>query len=403
MDKKLIRLLLILIGLIVFVIIFFSLINRKDRRQVFEYSKAEERLIDATKDYIKDNPEVAPKEGNPVIIAETELVQKGYLKEMSEAYQGEFSCNDIFVEVYYIDKDLYSYVPHMDCGAEGSNIKLSSKVIKDNEYGVVSGTGMYGLTSNGFVTDENNLYGMSGSSDLSYVFRGGQEDLLKNYVLLGNMLWRIVEIDKNDNMLLIYSINLDGNEPWDTRFNIELDEDVGINDYIREGLKSDIYQTLESFYAGKADLRGNQEFSYLIRTMTVPMDVCIGKRSLEDEGYDGSIECNEKIEDQNTTLLPAYMFMRASLDENCKTVVSESCQNYNYLSKMGRYWMVTTNTDKSNMCYVADDVGTLLQCERNSGVKPLILLSSNALYQSGSGTVTDPYRILAYDNIPEDK
>ena len=399
MDKKLIKLILILIGMIIFIIIFFSLINKKDRRIEFDYFTAEERLISATKSFLNDNPDAAPKENSPIIISESELVQKGYLKSFEETYSGSFSCGDIFVEVYYIEKDIYSYVPHMDCGEKGNTIKLSTQVIKDNQYGVVQGTGMYGLTSNGWVTDENKLYGLSGSSDLTYVFRGGQEELLKNYVALGNMLWRIVEIDKNDNMLLIYATTLSGTDTWDDRYNIEFDENLGINDYIRDELKSNIYQVLENFYNGKAQLRGRQEFSYLIRTMTVPMDVCVGKRYPEDEGYDGSIECNEKLENQNVSLLPLYMYIRASLDEECKTFVSMSCQNYNYLSNMGSYWMLTTHPEKSNMCYIASNVGNLAKCNRNSGIKPVILLSNSALYDSGSGTIEDPYVVLSYDDI----
>ena len=110
MDKKLIRLLLILVGLIVLVIIFFSLLNKKDNRAQFEYLKAEERLINATKAYIQDNPDVAPTKDNPVIITESELIQKGYLKSLSETYTGNFSCNDIYADVYYVSKNIYSYV-----------------------------------------------------------------------------------------------------------------------------------------------------------------------------------------------------------------------------------------------------------------------------------------------------
>ena len=62
--------------------------------------------------------------------------------------------------------------------------------------------------------------------------------------------------------------------------------------------------------------------------------------------------------------------------------------------------MLTTYPDQSNMCYVAGTVGSAIKCERNSGVKPVILLSGNALYDYGSGTVTDPYRIISYDDVP---
>ena len=377
-------------------IIFFSLINRKDVKTTFKYETAKEKLVDAARSFIKANPDAAPKVNDSVIITENELVQKNYLKPFNESYKGDIVCSDVYVDVFYVEKDSYAYVPHMDCGENANTLKLSTKVIKDNEYGVASGAGMYGLTSSGFVTDEDKLYGLSGSSDLIYVFRGGQEEYLKNYVALGNMLWRIVEIDKNDNLLLIYASTLDGNQPWDTRYNVELNYNAGINDYVRDGLKSDVYQALENFYLGKAQLRGRQDFSYLIRTMTEPMEVCVGKRRVDDEGYDGSIECDEKIENQNVALLSTYMYMRASLDPECKTFLSESCQNYNYLSNIGSYWLVNTNPEQSNLCYAVGTAGKVMKCERNASIKPVILLSSNALYESGSGTSTDPYKIVSY-------
>ena len=68
------------------------------------------------------------------------------------------------------------------------------------------------------------------------------------------------------------------------------------------------------------------------------------------ETKDGKVECSEILEEQEVGLLPAYNFMLASLDENCKTTTSRSCGNNNYLTQFNEdYWLITAVKDKGSI------------------------------------------------------
>ena len=402
MDKKLLRLVLIFIGVIVFIIIFFAVIGSMGSRKAFVYSDVENSLVEAAKRYVKGNPKEAPQDSDDVVkLADTMLQEKGYMKKYDKLYKEQDILCKGYVNVYYVSEKRYAYLPYLDCGTKGEGINLSDQVIEDNEYGVVSGSGMYVLTKNGFVTDEAQLDSAASSEGTTYVFRGNQNALINNYVKLENMLWRIVEIDSEGNMLMIYDSYLMEYQPWDERYNPSVEDNFGINDYNAAGKKSNILQVIESFYDGKVELRNNQSFSYLIKPLSVPTTVCVGKRSTTETGYDGSVECKEKLEEQYVSLLPGYMFMRASLDDKCTTITSKNCQNLNYLADYNSYWLLTTDSENSHICYNVNGYVRDMRCSMNSGIKPLITLGYDTLFDTGNGTKESPYIIKSY--VDEEK
>ena len=84
--------------------------------------------------------------------------------------------------------------------------------------------------------------------------------------------------------------------------------------------------------------------------------------------------------------------MNASIDTGCNTVLSESCQNYNYLAGGSSYWLVTAETGNTyNVFGVSRGVvkaGAAYQLMR---VRPVITLNSNVMIAKGTGTEKDPY------------
>ena len=85
----------------------------------------------------------------------------------------------------------------------------------------------------------------------------------------------------------------------------------------------------------------------------------------------------------------------ASLDENCKSPNNKSCKNYNYLSQVDDWWLVTANKDNNSTVYKVNQSGVIVaeNASTYSVVRPVIYLNSTAMYKSGEGTKEKPYKL----------
>ena len=133
------------------------------------------------------------------------------------------------------------------------------------------------------------------------------------------------------------------------------------------------------------------------RSKLIKTNLCIGKRTQTDTTKDGSVECSEKTEESfiYSTMLP-YEYMRASLDENCKNILDRSCANFNYLSNNSRSdeWSVTANPVNNKFVYeFVGDTYEVGIARSEKYVYPVVTLNEYAFYKSGSGTLSDPYRL----------
>jgi hypothetical protein len=201
-------------------------------------------------------------------------------------------------------------------------------------------------------------------------------------------------VDDEEDILLIYNENIQKGASWDKRYNEEVNKTQGINTYIDNGVKSAAIEKIESFIAGDEKLENKTKFSSSLKYIVVPMNLCIGKRAMEDKGTDGSIECKTVLENQKAGLLPAYMYMSASLDPTCEKTGDKSCGNNNYLAAYNNsYWLVTSNSEKSNECYYVNRSITSGVCSSNTSFKPIIKITGRVQYTEGDGTSKNPYVI----------
>ena len=403
MDKKLIKMLLILLGSIVGLILLISLFRNAFKRTAFKYSTVRTSLQNAAINYAKDHKDKLPQSSKEYLeLTDTFLKEEGYFSGYDKLYDDQVACKG-YVDVFREDEKVYTYITSLNCNNHKRDT-LYDRVLEDNNYGVVEGSGLYALYKGEFIKSESKLNDSNLMSKASYVFRGDETKNLYNYVQFENMLWRILEIDENGDFILMYDGTLSRSYSWDNRYNGEYEDNTGVNDYFKDGLKSNIAKTLGTFYLGGINLTGGVEkpkYSHIVQMISLPMDLCIGKRNSDDEGYDGSIECSEKLKDQYVGILPAYMYMRASLDENCTTLTSPYCSNFNYLSDFDHaYWLITASSAKSNLCFYVDGDAHSEKCKTKYSLKPIIKIPGDIEIKYGAdggvGSRLKPYRIYSF-------
>lgn len=397
MDKKMYKYVAILLVLIILCVVFVWISNLLTGGVKLTYEDLESKLLAATKDYIEDYPGVLPSTSNTsTTISSTTLVNGGYINDLSSYLTDSTVVCNGSVEIYLSNTDNYNYVPDLHCGSKYESIKLYDKVAADNEYGVVSGSGLYQRVNGKFVLEEEELSNSDSSDTFEYVFRG---DEVNNFVKIDDNYWRIVAIDGNNDMLLIYNNHIQKTSSWDDRYNEEVDKSQGVNFYEHNGIKSRVMESVESFYNEEAILENKEVYSTKTKYLVSPLNLCVGKRSTTSTDISGSIECSTVLEEQYIGLLPAYYYMSASLDDNCDTIESKNCGNYNYLSQFDDYWwLLTANSENTNEAYnVTQSYVQSSLCSYKSNIRPVILLGSRAVYESGSGTEADPYTVKFYE------
>lgn len=390
MDKKMYKYIGILLGLILLLVIFIWLTNVFTGGNKLSYESLEKKLIDAAKDYAKDYSAIYPTEiGTSTVISSTVLINNNYINEFSSYLNDtDVVCNGS-VEIYMVEEDYYNFTTDFNCGNKYSNIKLYEKIIADNNYGIVEGSGLYEKVDGKFITDESEL-GSHDYNTLEYVFRG---DEVNNFLKIDENLWRIVSINENGDILLIYVGHVQKTSPWDDRYNETVKKNQGINIYEKDGIKSRAMENALKFYNGEVVLMDKEPYSEKTRYLTVPMSLCVGKRNQTDSDISGSIECQTILENQYVGLLPAYYYMSASLDDSCNSIVSKNCGNYNYLSYFDDYWwLLTANSENTNEAYnISRKFAESTLCSSRSNIRPIIMLGSRAIYDSGDGTENNPY------------
>lgn len=357
---------IILIITILLLVILFVISTLKPK--VYKYTDIETILKKAAISYFADFPESLPQnEGSIIEIDSSNLVAAGKMKELSEYTKEGVVCSGT-VQVELAGGD-YLYTPYLNCGENYSTVELYKKV-----------------TDGKIVTAGYGLYASNGS----YVYKG--EDV-NNYVQLDNALWRIVKINSDNTMVLIANTFAGYGSLWDDRYNEGKAYEAGINQYSI----SRVHEYLDKIYNKPSEKEEDAEMilSKRDKTRLVPFNLCTGKRKKGDEGKDGAIECAQKMKNQYIGLLTVSEYMNASLDPNCKNTLSKTCKNYNYLSQIESWWLVTGDAEDNAIVYVVNQSGkvTQLLASNYSGVRPVVYLNSRVLYSSGNGTLEKPYKV----------
>lgn len=361
MDKDKMKKLLIITGsvlvVVVILIVVFSMISGQKNIKL-NYKEAEEKIKEVAIEYYKEHSNLLPKEGNSREISVDDLVKLELMKPLDEIIIDSNNCTGK-ITVKNVN-NTYSYIPYIKCGNDYVTSELYKKVIDDNTV-VETGNGLY-------LQNEN------------YVFRG---ENIKNYVKLSDKIWRIVSIDPEGNIKLILNDSLNESVAWDDRYNGDKRYTSGINDYTVSRLKD----KLESIY--KSDELLDKDSKGLV----VSKNYCIS--GITSDGS-SSYECEKYIENVNIGLLNVYEYTNASIDSKCQKITDRECQNYNYLNSNGNsrdWWTFTPNKENTYEVFYIESYGTvdIKTCSSNASLKPVIYISKDIMYDSGTGDESKPY------------
>lgn len=362
-----------LIGMFIFIIcVFVILIGGALIYNKFFFSKTytetEELMREAAISYFKANNSKLPKViNNSTTIKVDTLVKQGYIKDLGKYLKGAKSCSGEVI-VTNINGD-YRYAPYLDCGKKYQTISFID-YIKDNVKIVVNDNGLNNLND-------------------TLVYRGDNVD---NYLKIGGKIYRIVKFVDGKAVIILTDNSTE--TIWDNRYNVITSSNTGINDYEVSRIKDYLNALYEE--TGENRLLGKRS-----RMLVVSHNLPIGKRCNADNDKSGKLENAQVLENQYIGLLTVSDYLNASLDENCTGVLednaSKPCSNYNYLNRYKyNWWTVTANSKNTFRAYVVnkdEDIVKSTNASDKAYVRPVLYISSDAIYVSGNGTKDKPFVI----------
>lgn len=380
LDKKYYPMLAMLGGIVLLIIILMVVfLFMNSGKKTYQY--VENQMMKAAQQYYSKKPSELPKKiGEETKINTSTLINENYMKEFSE-YNENYVCSGE-VAVLKTAK-AYNYVPLLDCGESYKtkflvDVLLEEVVTKENglyafdEAAKPSGK-ILSLDEEGNDLSKNPLLG-------GYVYRGKE---VNNFILIDKIKYRISKIDKNNDLQITSFSNLLTNNYFDKSYNSDRGYNYGYNDYQR----SEVRQKLIKHFNGFDD-------KSLTKQLAVPKDICVGGRTIDDKGSDGTLECSKVISGEYISLLPMFDLMNASLDEKCSTTLSPECSNYNYLiDNKIRAFTLTPNLTDSSQVYHHSGIIKVSRASINSSISYTIFISKYAVYVSGTGSEEDPYII----------
>lgn len=362
--ENILKIIAFIVILTIMIIIFVFVFGRRGTF-VKSYSNLELSLVNAARKYTNDNQKLLPNTSDEVSKVNLDtLVNENYIKDIYSIEDKNVKCSG-YVEILYKNND-YEYIPYLKCG-NLYETKSFASYIKENVNVVTSGDGLYKFND-------------------TYVFRGENP---KNYLLLGERLYRIIDIKDNE-IRLISDKRLNTYFVWDDRYNTEKNSTIGINDYSVSRIK----ESLE--YIGKYNMvKGGKDaiFSPKELEKISTHDICIAKRDLSNGSIDSYNECQKVEPNQKVSLITVSDYARASLDQNCKSIFDKSCVNYNYFSSMNSAFRTVTGV--SNNTYqiyaIIDGVATPSRAATSFISNIVIYIDGLSLYSKGDGSYENPY------------
>lgn len=358
-----------------FLLMFFALIvgscnnNKGKINNNNLYEGIKELMVESAKEYYDYNTRLLPKEGERKEVTINSLVNRGFLDDLSEYLPSDVSC-DGKVVLSNIEGE-YKYVAFLDCGKAFSEIALYEILLDSNKV-TESGPGLY--------EGENEKY-----------FRG---EVNNNYIKIGDGLWRILSVDADNNIKIVFDKYLDDRKGnifergfvWDNAYNSDTLERVGINNFEVSRIKN----TLVDFSKEK------EVVSKDVLAKVTKKNLCIGARAQDETLNNNSVECS--LLSQETYyigLLTASDYLRVSLDTNCTNTISPACMNYNFLtSYRGSFWTSTPSKENTYETYYID----ITSIKKNDAisqykVRPTLHLNDTVIKTDGDGTLNSPYEI----------
>jgi hypothetical protein len=292
------------------------------------------------------------------------LVKKGYIKSTEELLddttcEGRVSVRRNGTSVETNNGGFLSYIVDLKCKTY-STIHLVDKIKEE------------------IVTEGDGLY----QDNDSYLFRGKK---VKNYITFFGHNYRIMSIDK-DGILKLVKVEPEIPERiWDNKFNVETNRATGKNIY-KDSVMVDYLLN---------DYSNTKKISTKAKEYVVAYDVCVGKRNSSNLAIDTALDCSEKLENQLISLMNVSDYARASLDPDCSSLRTPSCNNYNYLYGIASStWTMNGILDNTyEVILLSDGLIELMNANTYNTYNLVIYIDGNNLYTTGTGSINDPYVI----------
>lgn len=340
--------------IIVLLIVLFSCSNKKDKLN--SYSAIENKMVEAAKEYYNNRKDKLPTlEGNTEKVTISTLIEAELMDKVYDPNNKSNACSG-YVEVSKVESE-YAYIPILTC--EGSyEPKHLVDAIKQ------SGKDEYG----------NGIYEVNNK----YIYKG---ESVNNYIEFSNNLWRIISVDSNNDIKLVYYP--DDNRlktTWDTKYNSEIGKNYGITtDYFQSNVRKALKDFYENYIETDAKLH------------MVSKNICIG-RKLKNEDNTEEKECSKVQENEKVSLINISDYVNASLGEGCKDYRNLECTNRNYIaSSTIDTWLLNAVEDNSYEVYYLNGTIRIDEAKNNNLIYPVIYLSKKVIISSGDGTRANPY------------
>jgi hypothetical protein len=365
-DNPISKKVLIIIGCFLLFVIIIILISSCEANKRYTATEFEQKIVTVSKSYYNNHKKDLPqKDGDYVTISLQTLVNKGLIKSLDKMLEDGVTCKGNIKIIN--NNNYYLYLPNLDCGKNYQTKSLYDKL----------------TSSKNVVTESNGLYKVNNE----YIYKG---DNVKNYLQIGQSLFRILNIN-DDGTIRVYDTARKDNTSWDDRYNVQKDSYFGINDYVTNGINSRIKDALEYSY------KNDKEFTNDLKAFFITKSICIGKRSINDNLTDKNIECANQIDKQIFSTFLVSDYFNATLDTNCTTFDSSSCQNYNYLTDISSSWTITADKDTSYQAYRLSQTGIELKnASSYSSYRIVVNLNKDIIYESGNGSEAKPYIIKTF-------
>ena len=353
MNRRLKRNLLIIAG--VFVLLFIILLifgGNKNDTQRLNYVQIEQKLVDASKKYLEKTELFPQEQADTVIVSSEVLISNNYIKSFDKMTKDTNCFGQVTIQK---SGESYNYMPYLICDNYRTKTfknEIASQVRDDSEDGVY-------LVNN------------------EYIYRGAK---VNNYLKIGEDMWRIIKVTEDGYLKIIKEEHNYNYYTWDNRYNIELNEYSGLNDFDKSKIEDTLNNSYEKIKSGK---------EYF-----VPRYLCINTVQLKSTMSIYSNNCQSKSIKQVYMDLPnIYDLTLASLDENCKVLSDKSCNNYNYFKKFftGSWSIDKIKDSTSKVAY--NSIGYISGEDAKNQKEIYIIgyINSNNIIKSGDGSESNPY------------
>lgn len=240
-----------------------------------------------------------------------------------------------FCIIFYGFRFIYYYRKFNKKSETGETIQLLASTIRANNQTVTIGDGLYSVGN-------------------EYIFKGKN---VNNYVMYSGILWRIVKINNDGSINLVTDNNV--NEfMWGT------DNSNYSNSQVRKWLN----KTGENTGIFYNNLYNPEEY---LKNNTLCLDIISNI---------GSSKCDEMLTEDMVGMLSVTDYTNSIVDDDT------------YLNINDEYWL-SSLASENNAWFVDFDKISKTVITDAYGIRPTITLSSTVYFESGDGTLENPYSI----------